>query len=254
MVIKMVEIEIRKFKDMDLKDSTIFEGFPGVGLVSAIASTYLIDHLKLDQICALECEEFPPTSMIYDSKPKFPARIYASEEHKIGVFISEFSPPPALHRPLAKKLLEWGKEQQCKRIVSTEALPIKDGTGENIEIADRNVEVFGIGSTDRARQELEKIEVKPLTTGIIYGVSGVLLNEGRWNDFDIITLLAEAYPKMPDAIAAAKIIEVVDKLTPQIKIEVEPLYEQSKKFEEHLKTLRGQAKPPLPDNYKIMYS
>jgi uncharacterized protein len=250
----MVDIEVRKFKDMNLEDSTIFEGFPGVGLVSAIASTYLIDHLNLDQICALECDEFPPTSMIYDSKPKFPARIYACEEHKIGVFISEFSPPPALHRPLAKKLLEWGKEQKCKRIVSTEAIPIKEGTIGNNENADRDVNVFGIGSTDRARLELEKIDVKPLTTGIIYGVSGVLLNEGRWNDFDVITLLAEAYPDKPDAIAAAKIIEALDVLTPQIKIEVEPLYEQSRKFEEHLKTLRGQAKPSLPDNYKIMYS
>jgi proteasome assembly chaperone (PAC2) family protein len=35
---KMVEIEIRKFKDLDLKDGTILEGFPGVGLVSAIAA------------------------------------------------------------------------------------------------------------------------------------------------------------------------------------------------------------------------
>lgn len=254
MVIKMVEIEIRKFKDMDLKDCTIFEGFPGVGLVSAIASTYLIDHLKLDQICALESNDFPPTSMIYESKPKFPARIYASEKHKIGVFISEFSPPPPLHRPLAKKLLEWSREQKCKRIVSTEALPLELDSNKNDEIIERKVEVFGIGSTDRARQELKEIDVKPLDTGIIYGVSGVLLNEGRWNNYDVITLLAEAYPKMPDSVAAAKIIEVVDKLTPQIKIEAEPLYEQSKKFEEHLKTIRGQAKPPLPDNYKMMYS
>jgi uncharacterized protein len=250
----MVEIEIRKFKDIDLKDGTIFEGFPSVGLVSAIAATYLVDHLKLDQICALESTDFPPTSMIYDSKPKFPARIYASEEHKIGVFISEFSPPPKLHRPLGKKLLDWCKEQQCKRIIATEALPMSSETDANEDIDKRDVEVFGIGSTDRARQELAEIKVKPLETGIIYGVSGVLLNEGRWNNFDIITLLAKAYPKMPDASAAAKIIEVVDKLTPQIKIEAEPLYEQSKKFEEHLKTLRGQAKPPLPDNYKIMYS
>lgn len=74
----MSGIEIRKFKDIDLKGATIIEGFPSVGLVGTIVATYLIDYLKLDQICAVDSEGFPPTSMIYVTKPKFPARIYAS--------------------------------------------------------------------------------------------------------------------------------------------------------------------------------
>jgi uncharacterized protein len=248
----MTEIEIRKFKDMDLEDGTVLEGFPSVGLVSAIAATYLIDLLELDQICALDSEDFPPTSMVYASKPKFPARIYGSSEHKIALFLSEFTPSVELNRPMAKTLLGWAKEQQCKRFICMEGLPSETGN-KNGEDEERNIKVSGVGSTDRARSELKKAKIEQLEAGIIYGVSGVLLNEGRWDNFDVITLLAEAYEDLPDALAAAKILEALDRLMPNIKIDTKPLLEQSKKFEEHLKGLRKQVEPPIKEPYKVMY-
>ena len=52
-----------------------------------------------------------------------------------------------------------------------------------------------------------------------------------WEDFDVITLLAEAYVDISDALTAARILEALDKLMPNIKIDTKPLLEQSKKFE-----------------------
>lgn len=248
----MIEIETRKFKDMDLKGGTIIEGFPGVGIVGPIAATYLIDYLEMDQICALDSHDFPPTSMVYANKPKFPARIYANSEHKIALFLSEFTPSPRLHRPIAKKLLEWAKEQHCKRFICLEGLPSGTGDKPGGE-GPREINVFGVGSTDEARRELKKYKIKKLETGMIFGVSGVLLNEGRWENFDVITLLAEAYAETPDALAAAKILEALDRLMPNIKIDTKPLLEQSKKFEEHLKDLRRQVEPQIKEPYKVMY-
>ena len=251
----MVGIEIKKFKDMNLEGGTVIEGSPGVGLASSIAATYLIDLLKLDQICAFDSETFPPTSMIYASKPKFPARIYADSKHRISVFLSEFTPSPPLHRPIAKKLMEWCKEQRCRRIISMEGLPsdIECKPGESPEKV--KTKVFGIGSTDRTRKELKDAKIKPLETGMIYGVSGVLLNEGRWNNYDVITILAEACVNLPDSVAAAKILETLDKLIPEIKIETKPLYEESKKLEKYLQSLRKQAETPQPETqpYRDMY-
>jgi uncharacterized protein len=157
----MVVIEFREYKEMDLKGSTIIEGFPGVGLVSTICATYLIDTLKLDQICAVESEDFPPTSMIYATKPKFPARIYASAEKKLAVFLGEFSPSPNLHRPIAMKLLDWVKEKECARVVSTEGLPSTEVCKHETNEA-REPNMFGVGSTDNARAELK-------TAGIEHG-------------------------------------------------------------------------------------
>lgn len=248
----MVGIEIRKFKDMDLKDGTVLEGFPSVGLVSAIAATFLIDLLELDQICALDSEDFPPTSMVYASKPKFPARIYGSSEHKIALFLSEFTPSVELNRPIARTLLRWAKEQKCNRFICMEGLPSKTSENQGKD-GEREINVYGVGSTDEARKELKKAKIEQLEAGMIYGVSGVLLNEGRWDNFDVITLLAEAYEEMPDALAAAKILEALDKLMPNIKIDTKPLLEQSKKFEEHLRGLRKQVEPPIREPYKAMY-
>jgi uncharacterized protein len=251
----MFEIEVKKFKEMNLEDGTIIEGSPGVGLVSSIAATHLVDFLKLDQICAFDSDAFPPTSMIYASKPKFPARIYANSKNKIGVFLSEFTPLPSIHRSMAFKLLEWCKQQKIRRIVSIEGLPtdIKCKPGEPLDKIE--TKVFGIGSTDRARKELKDAKIETLQSGIIYGISGVLLNEGRWNNYDVITILAEACIDIPDSIAAAKILEAIYKLIPETKIEIKPLYEKSKKLEEYLKTLRKQAETPQPDTqpYKDMY-
>lgn len=248
----MSVIEIRKFKDMDLKGATIIEGFPSVGLVSTIVATYLIDYLKLDQICAVDSEAFPPTSMIYANKPKFPARIYACSERKIGVFLAEFTPAPSLHRPLAKKLLEWCREQQCSRIISPEGLP-----SEKVCLQDKDskkqTNVYGVGSTENARKDLQNAGIEQLNLGMIYGVSGVLLNEGRWDHFDVITLLTEACAEMPDSLAAAKFLEAIDSLMPNLNIETKPLYQQSKKVEDQVKTLRKQAEVSQSDAYKAMY-
>lgn len=52
-----------------------------------------------------------------------------------------------------------------------------------------------------------------------------------WDGFDVITLLAEAYVDISDTLTAARILEALDKLMPNIKIDTKPLLEQSKKFE-----------------------
>lgn len=248
----MTIIEMRKFKDIDLKGATIIEGFPSIGLVSTIVATYLIDYLKLDQICAVDSDAFPPTSMIYAQKPKFPARIYASSEKKIGVFLAEFTPVPSLHRPLAKKFLEWCREQQCQRIISSEGAPLKKLCLHNKE-SSKQTQVYGIGSTEQARKNLLDAGIEQLTLGMIYGVSGVLLNEGRWDNFDVITLITEACPDIPDSLAAAKVLEAIAALMPHIQIDTQPLYQQSKKAEDQVKTLRKQADLSQADALKAMY-
>lgn len=249
----MIDISIKKFKDVDLENGTILEGFPSVGLVSSIVATHLIDLLKLDQVCALDSENFPPTSMIYAKKPKYPARIYASSEHKLGVFLAEFTPPALLHRPIANTLLDWCKQQNCKQIIAIEGLPVKRECKQNSDNTTIETKVRGIGSTDNTRNILQKQHIEQLETGIIYGVAGVLLNEGRWNDFDVIALLADACPDIPDAYAAAKVLEALNRLLPDIKLESAPLYEQAQKYEEQIKNLRKQAEPFQPEPYKDMY-
>jgi uncharacterized protein len=230
----MVEITVHKYKDMNLEGATVINGFPSLGLVSTITANYLIGALNLDQIGALDSDAFPPVSMIYASKPKFPARIYAEEESKIVVFLSEFTPTASLVRPIARTMLNWTNANRCSRIVAPEVVSIREEEG---------LTVFGVGSTDHAREELRQLNIRPFIQGMVSGITGVLLNEGKRLGIDVIALLAQARPGIPDARAAARIIEVIDMLVPTIRVDVGPLYEEAERIEAYVKKLREQAKP-----------
>ena len=168
----MAVVEVRTLKEVDLRGATIVAAFPSVGLVSTISATYLIQMLPVDQVCALESEEFPSVSMIYAKKPKFPARVYASHEHKLAIFICEMPLPTRIHRPVAYTLMDWAKKQGCREIISLEGLPMEgDGSG--------GPAVWGVGSTERARHELDKHRVGQLETGRGAGVTGGGLEGGR---------------------------------------------------------------------------
>lgn len=231
----MVEIKVYEWKPMDVRGMTVINGFPGAGLASAITANYLIGALKLEQWGALDSDDFPPVSMIYDKKPKFPARIYAHEKNKVAVILSEFTPLPHLVRPISAMMLNWAKEHECKRIISPEVIYVKTG-GEEFE-------VFGVGSTDNARVEMEKCGINQFSEGMISGVSGILLNEGRMENFDVFALVAQARSGIPDARATARVIETIIKLVPSIKVDVAPLYDEAERVEEFVRRLREQAKP-----------
>jgi len=234
-----MEIIMHRYKEMDLEDSTVINGFPSTSLINSIVASYLVNVLNLDQICGLDSDEFPPVSMIYDSKPKFPARIYADEKAKIVVFLSEFTPYPPMARNVAKTVLSFAEEAGCSRIISPET-QILDEDG---------FKLFGIGSTDAARKELEQLEIEQLIHSMIPGVSGVLLNEGKIRDLKVLVPIAQKGNNISDARIAAHVIEMIDKLIPTIRIDLEPLYNEAENVEKHLTSLRKQAAKPADDHY-----
>lgn len=236
----MSVVEVRTLKEVDLKGGIVVAAFPSVGLVSTISATYLIQMLPVDQVCALESEDFPSVSMIYAKKPKFPARVYASKEHKLAIFICEMPLPTRIHRPVAYTLMDWAKKQGIREIISLEGLPM-EGDGPTGGPA-----VWGVGSTDRARQELDKHKIDQLETGMIAGVTGVLLNEGRWRNTDVIALLAEARADLPDAHAAVSLVRALDQLLEDVTVDLGPLQQQAKQLEEFLQKLKQQATPVAP--------
>ncbi len=267
----MEEIKVFELKKVDLKGATVIDGFPSVGLVSSIVANYLINYLKLKQIGIMDSVYFPTVSLVREAEPLNPVRIYAGEKiispdgesDQIVAFISEFQPPQNLVKPIAHTMLDWAQEQKCKLLISPEGLvidrsdeeeseeeseeePNEEGHGGEKEENDNNAEefeVYGIGSTPRARKLLVAHDIPQFMEGVITGVAGVLLNEGKSRDFDVISVMAEAHPDYPDARAAAKVIEVIDKMLLHIHLDAKPLYIEAEKIEGQLKTIHAQAKP-----------
>jgi uncharacterized protein len=232
-------IQIYELRRMDLRGATVIDGFPSVGLVSSIVANYLINALQLVQIGIMDSPYFPTVALVRDGKPMNPVRIYAggkTEEEKLVVFISEFQPPPNLIKGIASTVLDWAQDQRCVQLVCPEGLIVDREAG-----AESDIEVFGIGSTDRSNEVLKKHAVAMFEEGVITGVAGVLLNEGRKRDFDVITLLSEAHPDYPDARAAARVIETIDKLLLHTELDAKPLYEEAERIENQLKSIQHQT-------------
>lgn len=254
------DVRIYELKRTDLKGATVIDGFPSVGLVSSIAANYLINTLSLTQIGIMDSVFFPTVSLIREGKPQNPVRIYASPKvgdgasrDQIVVFISEFQPPPNLVKPIASTLLDWAEDQRCKMVVSPEGLVI-DREGEE-PVINEIPHVYGVASTDQTVEILNSSGVSEFTEGVITGVAGVLLNEGKRRDFNVATILAEAHPDYPDARAAAQIIETIDKVLLHIELDAKPLYDEAERIEGQLKLIHKQAseKPTTTESRPSMY-
>lgn len=260
-LISIVELEKR-----DLKGATVIDGFPSVGLVSTIAANYIINTLHLEQIALVESPRFPSVSVIREGEPLNPVRIYAGEQvclegecNQVVVLISEFSPNPQLIYPLVRQVLDWMQEKRCDLLISPEGLSYQNGSGQAPQLPASGVEgakgengpasesgeansrTFSVASTPRARRYIDKYDLISFNNGTVAGVSGVFLTEGHKRNFDVLALLAEAHQEYPDAKAAARIIEVINRLLLQISLDPAPLYKQAEALEAQIKAMRTMA-------------
>ena len=225
-------------KEVPIDEMTLITGFPGVGLASTIAANFIIDSLKMERVGYMISEKLPPAAVVQEGVPLYPVRIYRHDF--LLVLLSDFAIPIQLSTIMSDTILNWnGSTKKFKAIISLEAL-LAEPTEEQKEI-----KILGVGSTDSARAWLKKSAIETFDHGWITGVSGLLLSEGNRLGRDVACLLTEANAMYPDARSAAKLVETVDKLLPEIQIDLKPLYEQAEKIEENIKSQMEKAKDLL---------
>lgn len=259
------DIRIYELKKIDLRGATIIDGFPSVGLVSSVVANYIVNALHLEHIGTMESAAFPTVSLIRDTEPQTPVRIYAGRKDEsenaemVVAFISEFQPPPNMTTTIASKILDWAAEQRAGLIISPEGLVVERDGEDSKEFSrkEETVRVYGVASTKRARELISGPDVLPFQEGVITGIAAVLLNEGKRRDINVVSLLAEAHPNYPDARAAASIIEIVSKLLLKTHIDLKPLYDEASRIEGQIKNIQKQttmAQPPKHVPIPSMYS
>ncbi|MFQ5985910.1 MAG: proteasome assembly chaperone family protein [Thermoplasmata archaeon] len=231
-------VRIHLLRELDLRDSVLIDGFPSVGLVSSIVANYLVDLLELEQVGVVDSAHFPTVALVKGGIPLHPVRIYAGgqENGKVVIFISEFQPAATMIKDIADALLDWAEANECSLLVCPEGLIVDREGG-----AEETVSVYGVGSTPSTTTMLRESEVPIFEEGVITGVAGVLLNEGRKRGFDVISVLSEAHPDFPDARAAARVIETMDKVLLKMGLDTKPLYEEAGRIEEQLKSINRRA-------------
>jgi len=243
-LVHLDDVEIIDFEDIDLSNATVIVGFPSIGMVSTIVANYLIDALDLKQVGALSSAGFPTLSVVHTGEPLSPVRIYAGvleTGEKIVVFVSEFKPKSHLINSISNTVMDWVSEKGCNLLISPEGM-IVEGEKDKFSDEENTADAYVIGSTEQARTMLREKNIPQFKNGIIAGVSGVLLNIGKQAGFDVMAVLAEAHPDIPDAGAAASALNVIAKIT-GVEINIGPLYDEARRIEKRLQKFHRQAKP-----------
>ena len=246
-MISQPDVEIHELKKLDLRTGVILDGFPSIGLVGSIVSNYLVNIMNLEQIGIMDSPYFPTISLIRNMEPNNPVRIYGGkierkdeDNLKIAVFVSEFQPSSEMIKPISMAILNWAQAQMSSLIVSPEGLAVEDMLMPSSADQEK-LDVYAVGSTMHARLYFEPYsDIKPFDEGVISGVAGVLLNEGKKRGFDVISMLAEAHESYPDAKAAARIIEALDSSILHLNINTDPLYKEAEIIEESIRRFQQQ--------------
>ena len=275
-------IEIKKWKKKDsnnkeisLKGGIVLDGLPSSsGLVNAIASECLIRSTGTDLVAFLDSPDFPLISVVNNFVPRYPVRIYVNESLKVAFFASDINIDEPLQRDVAKAILNWTRENECKLIISAQGIlsssssstPRSPRTGNGNkedsgqEYSDEDdttkstttialppplpTEIYAVTSTESsAKQIMEHGNYfTHLRGGTVTGIPAILLNEGALTNLDVIVFLVNVVPKVPDFRAAAIVSEAVSRIIPNLSCDIGALMVDAQIIENRMKSVRAEQK------------
>lgn len=222
---------LNSFKDLDVEGGYLVDGFPSTGNTSAIASASLIHTMKFEAIATIDSDRFPPVSLIYESKPSHPTRIFASEQHKVAVFSSYLALPITEHKSIARLMLKWAQVHKVEWIISSIAINTKIPDGK----------IIAAGSTDKARKKITESGMEVMTTGIITGIPGSLLNYGMLDKQNVIVIVFNPTTKGPDFKSSELLCNAMSKLVPGISCDISTLRSEAERAESSMRQAESET-------------
>jgi uncharacterized protein len=223
---------------MNLKGGTVIDGFATTGITNTIASECILHSINTQLIATIESSYFSQLSVVRNSIPYFPVRIYANEELKTSIFISEISIDPSLYFFIGNTILNWAKDNECDLIISSSNIvnpPQEAGT-----INSKEYSIAGIGNTVGARNRLKDSKITLLKNGTIGGIPAVLLNQSSELGIDVVILLVKIVEGIPDFRAAAELSTTISRLVPGVSCDVPLLLQEAEKIEKEIAKIKSQ--------------
>ncbi len=230
------------------KGPIIISGFPGVGMVGAIAAEFLIQHLGTKQIGKFFLEKTPPLVAIHEGKLVEPFGIFYSKKYNV-VVVHSILAVPGTEWQTGNAILEISRMLNAKEIISMEGVSTPGGDEQEPNKVSRT---FYYASSPVKDKAISKQKVARLQEGIIMGpTSAVLMKSGK---VPVTCFFAETHSAMPDSNAAAQLIKVLD-IYLKLKVDYKPLLQLAAKFEEKLRSIMTQSKQAedLRDKKQMSY-
>ena len=191
--------EVYEIKKTVLKSPVIFAGFVGAGLVGPLAVGCMIDKLKMKEIAYLRSRHLPPSTVFMQGRLRHPFRLYSNDDGTICAVICEITLPFGLH-DIVNTILDWAEKNGSHEIVILDGVASKTHDGK----------AFCAAEEDLCRV-MESNDINMIPQGFITGVAGGLLNECLMRPIQGITLLVKANDKGADPLAAATLLDAVNR-------------------------------------------
>jgi len=215
------------------KGVTVIEGFPGLGVVSTITTSYLLENLEMEQIGKhyFEEKEVAPIISIHKCKLIDPVSVHYSKKYNL-VLIHAITSPLYIEWKAANLVLNICNQLKAKELISIEGIAAPPTTAKK---QDNNIYYF---TRNKAiEQNLMNLGITCLGEGSIMGVTAALLEKST---LPTTAIFADIHSNLPDSRAAAKIIEFLDKYI-GLSINYKPLIKQAEEFEKAIKGMFKQA-------------
>lgn len=237
----MERFEFRKFSDEKIDNGVAIIGFPSLGLVSSIASGLISKSENMDLFAGISSPLFPPYCVMQNGVPGPQVRIYRRCREEGGldcddllVVNSESIPRAEYQQELAKAMMEWFKENGVGTVIALDSIPFFDSTEYKTVCACSNAQTQAMA---------EEFGLQPLTEGIVRGFSGTLLYEGALLGLRTMVAIGNSKSEMPDPRGAAKLLESLSGLLPELSVDTEPLYGEAEEMEKRIAEAMNETAP-----------
>lgn len=242
-------------RDWDFEDPLVLVGFPSQGLVGAIVASYLVPKLEMQLVATLDSKHLPPVASVRKGRAHSPIQVFASTQRcgldgecdQLVVIRSDAAPPAQHADEIAGLILDYVAGIDATQTVTLEGAPMSEGAEQVFAVPNL------VGDVN-----LDEIDAAPFPDGSLSGFSASLLVKGNSVEEEVLCLFTGVNEEMPDAEAAARLVDVADKLVPGIRMEPEPLREQAREFEKDLRAALEEQERSMEgmpkDESSMMYS
>jgi len=244
----MADMKVIRYSDQRYHNPVAIVGFPGIGLVGSILTSFVIRELKMEAVAAIASPDFPPYTLIQNGNPYPPIRMYGyrrehPSEDDLIIVTSEITLKPDQYYTLNATLMGLFKEMGVSSVIAL----------EGIQQFENDMGILACGTSQASKERINELGLKQLDDGLVRGLTGVMLYEAFCSGTDVIAMLCPANPALPDPRAAARILEPLSKLVPELKIDANPLYKEAEEIENKIKQQQEYGYEGAPDDIRRLY-
>jgi len=220
----------------------VISAFPSAGLATIVAAHYIVRVLNLPRVARFESPDLAPIAVVQGGVVNPTVRAYGRAD--LALVLSEFPPTPGQANAIATTILRTAEERKARAVLCLEGVvphpeETPDGSPGAEEPPDEQVWVAYARKDPEFARSFTAAGARTLEEGVIGGVSGAMLVQGAGHVMPVAVLLVSARVAegMPDHRAGAALIEALDRLLPELKIDTGPLRAQAEQIEKALRAV-----------------